>query len=100
MTPTYTQCIIACMPTPTEYRAALDAAILEYEQLGAQKQDIDKRLAQLAQTIGSLSRLLGLTPSVPLGLTDAVRLVLRAGVPLTPVEAIVPPADMASAKWI
>lgn len=74
------------MQTPAEYRAALDAAIREYEALGAQKQDIDKRLAQLAQTIGSLSRLLGLTPTVPLGLTDAVRLVLRAGVPLTPIE--------------
>ena len=74
------------MQTPAEYRAALDAAIREYEALGAQKQDIDRRLAQLAQTIGSISRLLGLTPTVPLGLTDAVRLVLRAGVPLTPID--------------
>ena len=74
------------MSTPAEYRAALDAAIREYETLGAQKQDIDKRLAQLAQTIGSLSRLLGLVPTVPLGLTDAIRLVLRAGMPMTPVD--------------
>ena len=27
-----------------------------------------------AQTIGTLSKLLGLTPTVPLGLTDAIRL--------------------------
>ena len=74
------------MTTPAEYRGALDAAIREYETLGAQRADIDKRLAQLAQTIGSLSRLLGLTPTVPLGLTDAVRLVLRGGVPMTPVD--------------
>jgi len=72
--------------TAQNYRAALDAAIREYEHLGEQRQVIDKRLAQLAQTIGTLSRLLGLTPTVPLGLTDACRLVMRSGVPLTPVE--------------
>ena len=72
--------------TTQNYRAALDAAIREYESLGEQRQVIDKRLAQLAQTIGTLSRLLGHTPTVPLGLTDACRLVMRSGVPLTPVE--------------
>jgi len=72
--------------TTENYRAALDAAVKEYETLGAQRQDIDRRLAHLAQTIGTLSRLLGLTPTVPLGLTDACRLVLRSGLPLTPVE--------------
>jgi len=71
---------------PDDYRAALDAAIREYEELGATRRDIDARLAQLAQTIGTLSRLLGLTPTVPMGLTDACRLVLRGGVPMTPVE--------------
>ncbi len=69
-----------------DYRAALDAAVKEYETLGTERQAIDRRMAQLAQTIGTLSRLLGLTPTVPLGLTDACRLVLRSGVPLTPVE--------------
>jgi hypothetical protein len=77
---------ITCM-THTDYRRALEAATREYEALGAQRKEIDQRLAELAQTIGTLSRLLGLTPTVPIGLTDAIRLVVRgAGVPMTPIE--------------
>jgi hypothetical protein len=72
--------------TSADYRTALASAIKEYEALGEQRRDIDKRLGELAQTIGTLSRLLGLTPTVPLGLTDAIRLVMRTGVPLTPTE--------------
>jgi hypothetical protein len=73
--------------TSTDYRAALSAAIKEYEALGEQRRDIDQRLAQLAHTIGTLSQLLGLTATVPMGLTDAIRLVIRgAGVPMTPVD--------------
>jgi hypothetical protein len=72
--------------TDQDYRGALDAAIREYEALGATKRDVDARLAQLAQTIGTLSRLVGLVPTVPLGITDACRLVLRGGTPMTPVE--------------
>ena len=72
--------------TASDYRAALDAAIKEYEALGRQRREIDDRLAQLGQTIGTLTRLLGLTPTVPLGLTDACRMVLRHGHPMTPVE--------------
>jgi hypothetical protein len=68
-----------------DYRAALDAALKEYETLGREKGAIDDRLAQLGQTIGTLTRLLGLTPTVPLGLTDACRMVLRHGEPMTPV---------------
>ena len=68
------------------YRTALDAAIKEYEALGAQRREIDRRLSHLAQSIGTLSRLLGIVPTVPLGLTDACRLVLRSGLPMTPVE--------------
>ena len=70
-----------------DYRRALQTAIREYETLGQQRQDVDRRLAEVAQTIGTLSRLCGLTPTVPLGLTDACRLIARgAGVPLTPVD--------------
>ena len=73
--------------THEDYRRALDAATREYEELGAERQGIDTRLAELAQTIGTLSRLIGLTPTVPLGLTDAIRLVVRgAGVPMTPTD--------------
>jgi len=72
--------------TAEDYQSALAAAIREYEDLGARRREIDDRLAQLAQTIGTLTRLLGLTPTVPLGLTDACRLVLRGGLPMTPVE--------------
>ncbi len=73
--------------TTDDYRRALETAIREYEALGQQRQDIDKRLAEVAQTIGTLSRLCGLVPTVPLGLTDACRLVVRgAGVPVTPTD--------------
>jgi hypothetical protein len=72
--------------TTENYAAALGAAIKEYEALGDQRRTIDERLAQLAQTIGTLTRLLGYVPTVPLGLTDACRLVTRAGVPMTPTE--------------
>jgi len=73
--------------TADDYRRALETAIREYETLGQQRQDIDKRLAEVAQTISSLSRLCGLVPTVPMGLTDACRLVMRgAGLPVTPTE--------------
>jgi hypothetical protein len=72
--------------TTADYRAALEAAAKEYEALGEQRRKIDERLTQLAQTIGTLSRLIGLTPTVPLSITDAVRLAIRAGVPMTPPE--------------
>ena len=81
----YTFSINYCVTTDT-YRSALDAAIAEYERLGTERRAIDKRLSELAQTIGTLSRLVGLVPTVPLGLTDACRLVLRGGLPMTPVD--------------
>jgi hypothetical protein len=70
-----------------DYRRALEAAIKEYETLGEERQRIDKRLSELAHTISTLSRLLGFTPTVSWGLTDACRVVLRnAGKPMTPTE--------------
>jgi hypothetical protein len=72
--------------TTADYRSALDAAIAEYEALGEKRREVDDRLAQLAQTIGTLSRLLGLTPTVPPSITDAVRLALRSGMPMSPPE--------------
>ncbi len=72
--------------TTNDYRAALEAAAREYEMLGEERRRIDDRLTQLAQTIGTLSRLIGLTPTVPISITDAVRLAIRAGVPMTPPE--------------
>ena len=74
--------------TDEDYRSALNAAVAEYEHLGGERRRIDARLSQLAQTITTLSRLLGLSPTVPWGLTDALRMVYRnAGVPLSPTEA-------------
>src|SRR4051812_13846757 len=70
--------------TTADYRAALEAAAREYEALGEKRRQIDERLTQLAQTIGTLSRLIGLAPTVPLSITDAVRLAMRAGVPMAP----------------
>ena len=71
----------------TQYAQALEAAVKEYEALAGERQRIDGRLAALAQTIGTLTRVCGLTPTVPWGLTEACRVVLRgAGVPMTPPE--------------
>jgi hypothetical protein len=73
--------------TTDDYRRALESAVREYEDLGERRRAIDTRLAEVAQTIGTLSRLCGLTPTVPMGLTDACRLVMRGtGVPMTPSE--------------
>ena len=73
--------------TTTDYRRALDAALREYEQVTQQRADLDVRIAQLSHTIGTLTRLCGLVPTIELGLTDAVRMALRAaGHPLTAVE--------------
>ena len=70
-----------------DYRRALEAAVREYEALGEQRQQIDRRLAELAQTMSTLSRLCGIVPTVSVGLTDACRLVLRgAGSPMSPTE--------------
>jgi hypothetical protein len=73
--------------TTDQYRLALEAAGREYQELAQQRADLDRRLAQLAQTIGSLNRLCGFTPNVAVGLTDGCRMVLNAaGHPLTAME--------------
>jgi hypothetical protein len=70
-----------------DYRKALDTATRELESLTAQRADLDRRIGQLLQTVGNLMRLCNLTPTVPLGLTDGCRMVLRAAAsPLTAVE--------------
>ncbi len=71
----------------TAYKAALDAALREYETLTTQRAELDSRLAQVTESIGTLTRLCGLTPTVAYGLTDACRTALRcAGAPMTPIE--------------
>ena len=70
-----------------DYRRALDAAIREYEALIAQHAALEARIAQLRHSIAALTKLCGYQPTVPFGLTDACRLVLRnADAPLTAPE--------------
>jgi hypothetical protein len=70
-----------------EYRRALDAAVREYEKLSAEHAALEARLSQLQHSIAALNKLCGYEPTVPLGLTDACRLVLRnATHPMTAVE--------------
>jgi hypothetical protein len=70
-----------------EYRRALDAACREYEELGRQRATIEARLSQLTQSIGTLLKLCGFEPTIPYGLTDACRVILRnADVALSPTE--------------
>lgn len=73
--------------TQASYRAALDDALREYESLLQQKSDIDARLAQVAESVGTLTRLCGYTPTVAYGLTEGCKTSLRcAAVPMTPLE--------------
>ena len=73
--------------TTAEYRHALDAALREYDIMTQQSANHDVRIENLSKTNGTLTRLCGLSPTIELGLTDAVRMALRAaGHPLTAVE--------------
>ena len=73
--------------TQQSYRAALDAALREYESLLQQKSDLDARLAQLGESIGTLTRLCGYVPTVAYGLTEACKTSLRcAKAAMTPLE--------------
>jgi len=70
-----------------DYERALEAANREYEDLLEQRALLDVRIARLAQSIGSLTRLCGYIPVPKWGLTEACRMVLKStGYPLTPVE--------------
>ena len=62
--------------TIDDYKRALDAACREYEEVVRRRAELDKRLAQLHESIGALTRLCGYTPTVSWGLTDACRVVL------------------------
>jgi hypothetical protein len=73
--------------TIDDYRRAFETAKHEFEALGEQRREIDRRLSQLAQTMASLSRLCGYIPTVSWGLTDGCRMVLMAsGRPMIPTE--------------
>jgi hypothetical protein len=73
--------------TQASYRAALDDAVREYEALLQQKAELDARLAQVAESVGTLTRLCGYTPTVAYGLTEACKTSLRcAAAPMTPLE--------------
>jgi hypothetical protein len=75
------------MTTTDDYKRALEAACREYEELLKHRATLDARIAQLAQSIGSLTRLCGYVPTVQWGLTEACRMVLMsAGHALTAVE--------------
>jgi hypothetical protein len=70
-----------------DYRRALEAAVREYEKATGERAALDARIAQLKQTIGTLSKLCGYEPTVPWSLTDACRTLLRnAAEPLSAVE--------------
>lgn len=62
--------------TTIDYQRALEAACREWETLAAERARLDKRLAELQQTMATLSRLCGHVPTVPFGLADACRLIL------------------------
>jgi hypothetical protein len=73
--------------TTDDYKRALDAACREFEQLTQERAELDTRISQLHESISALTRLCGYTPTVPWGLTDAMRVVLmRSDHPMTPTE--------------
>jgi hypothetical protein len=70
-----------------EYLKAFEAATREMEIVAAQKAELEQRILTLRQTLVSLSRLCGLTPTVSWGMTDGIRFILRrAQRPLTAVD--------------
>jgi hypothetical protein len=68
--------------TTARYRTALDAARRELDELLAKRGELDTRIAQLRQIVGTLAPLCGEPADLDLGLTDACRSVLRGSVAL------------------
>jgi len=60
-----------------DYVKAFEAATREMESLMQQRADLDQRILHVRQTLVSLSRLCGFTPTVSWGMTDGVRFILR-----------------------
>src|SRR5580765_1874327 len=69
-----------------DYVKAFEAATREMETLMKERADLDQRILHLRQTLVSLSRLCGFTPTVSWGMTDGVRFILRRA--LRPMSAI------------
>ena len=70
-----------------EYVKAFEVANREMESLMQQRAELDQRILHLRQTLVSLSRLCGFTPTVSWGMTDGVRLILRrAPHPMTAID--------------
>jgi len=68
--------------TAAQYRTALDAARQELEQLLNERSELETRIAQLRQTVGTLAALCDETPDLDIGLTEACRSVLRGATAL------------------
>ena len=60
-----------------DYVKAFEAATREMDSLMQQRVDLDQRILHVRQTLVSLSRLCGFTPTVSWGMTDGVRFILR-----------------------
>jgi cob(I)alamin adenosyltransferase len=70
-----------------EYVKAFETATRDLEALMQQRAEIDQQILHLRQTLVSLSRLCGFTPTVSWGMTEGVRSVLRrAEQPMTAVD--------------
>ncbi len=73
--------------THEDYHKAFEAATREMETLLQQRADLEQRILHLRQTLVTLSRLCGYTPTVSWGMSDGIRFLLkRAGRPMTAVD--------------
>src|SRR4029077_11383358 len=77
-----------------DYVKAFEAATREMETLMKERADLAQRILHVRQTLVSLSRLCGFTPTVSWGMTDGVRFILRRAQP--PMSAVDVRADLAN----